>query len=191
MWADAHPEQGQWGLESSGCPECGDSSINLENNFEPTRIGWGTWSLATWGVATPEALPDPLLQEQRVTPRGTVRFPRESEGGRGQVERGESTSVGGRGAICPLPQEHLWSLCRGHRLRSQFQAVPSLAKFKSRLGFKIERRVLGEGDTHWPTESPGQSCCECWLYEGPGSSAWKPALSSVGESPRHFRNPDE
>lgn len=99
MWADAHPEQGQWGLGRSDRPECGDSSVNLENNFEPARLGWGTWSSASWGVATPEALPGPLLQEQSVTPR----FPRESEGGRGQVERGEATSVGGRGAICPLP----------------------------------------------------------------------------------------
>lgn len=121
--------------------------MNLENNFEPARLGWGTWSSATWGVATPEALPGSLLQEQRVTPRGRVRFPRESEGGRGQVERGEPTSVGGK-TICPLPPEALLEYhepVQGLQAAPQSQTVPSLAKFKSRLAFRIERRVMGEG----------------------------------------------
>lgn len=35
-WAGEHPERGQWGSWNPDRPECGDSTVNLENNFELT-----------------------------------------------------------------------------------------------------------------------------------------------------------
>lgn len=98
-------------------------------------------------------------------PPGEVEF-RESEGGRGQLARGVPTSVGGRGTICPLPAvvrleqlEPMWELhCFPHS-----QTAPFAAKFNARLGLRVERCVLGEGDT-------------AGLHEGPGSSAWEASL---------------
>ncbi|MEJ1284821.1 hypothetical protein NN561_015811 [Cricetulus griseus] len=63
MRAGAHPERGQRGSGSPDRPECGDSTVNLENNFEPTRLGWGTWVSAPSGCGYPRSPPGPLLQE--------------------------------------------------------------------------------------------------------------------------------
>lgn len=117
-------------------------------------------------------------------PPGEVEFG-VSEGGRGQLARGVPTSVGGRGTICPLPAgvrleqlEPVWEL---HGFPHS-QTAPFTAKFNARLGLRVERCVLGEGDTHWPTESP-RAVASAGLHEGPGSSAWEPYPLFSGGKP--------
>lgn len=110
-------------------------------------------------------------------PPGEVEFG-ESEGGRGQLARGVPTSVGGRGTICPLPAgvrlEQLEPVWESHGFPHS-QTAPFTAKFNTRLGLRVKRCALGEGDTQWPTESPRAVASAC-LHEGPGSSAWEAYL---------------